>query len=202
MVSYIEQAIPTILGQISRSIDGTQRETYSDNVLGEEWNRLKAKIPGLSSTLPEKIDNFGEVMKNNSALSQFISPGYAKAKDDRPFLKELERLYKIEKDTDIIPTVVNGKLTYDGVDYFMTMDEYNKFKKTYGETIMMGYTDKNKIKYSGLPALITQKDYTSLKSDKEKTADKKKMNKITKLYDKAYAIAKERFLVSRGIEID
>lgn len=193
MVSYVEQAIPTMLGQIARSMDGKQREVYADNVLQEEWNRLIAKVPGLSTTLPEKVDNFGETMKNDSVLSQFLSPGYTKGKDERPFMKEIERLYHLEKDTALIPSIANGKLTYNGVDYNMDMDEYVKFKRDYGNAVMNGYT-KSGAKMPGLPDLIKRPYYTQLKKDEAKA------DKIKNLYSNAHEIAKKNFLASRGVK--
>lgn len=194
MLSYIEQAIPSILGKMARSIDPSQRETYDTNPAKEEWNKIVAKVPGLSYTLPEKVDNFGEVMKNSSALEQFLSPGYAKGKDARPFMKELERLYGLEKNTDIIPSVTSGKLTDNHIDYVMAADEYTKYKKTYGSAIMNGYTDSSGIKHIGLNTLIESPAYKSLKTDKEK------FKRITKLYENASEIARKEFLKGRGVK--
>jgi hypothetical protein len=194
MLSYVEQAIPSVLGKMARSIDPSQRETYDPNPAKEEWNRIVAKVPWLSQTLPEKIDNFGEVMKNNSALEQFLSPGYAKGKDERPFMKELERLYEAEKNTDVIPTVASGKITDNHIDYVMTASEYEKFKRDYGNAIMSGFNDKNGARHKGLNSLFQRDDYKRAKTDKLKA------KKVTTLYDRAYEFAKERFLVSRGIK--
>jgi len=193
MLSYVEQAIPSVLGKMARSVDPNQRETYDPNPAKEEWNKVIAKVPWLSATLPEKIDNFGEVMKNNSALEQFLSPGYAKGKDTKPFMQELERLYQLEKNTDIIPSVTSGKFTDNSIDYVMTADEYTKFKKTYGGAIMNGvYEDGKKVK-SSLAELIASGDY-------KKKSDENKFNEITKLYGRADKQAKKAFLIGRGVK--
>jgi hypothetical protein len=194
MLSYIEQAIPSLLGKIARSIDPKSRETYDPNPAKEEWNKVVAKVPWLSAILPEKIDNFGEVIKNSSALEQFLSPGYTKGKDTRTFMKELERLYEVEKDTDIIPSVTTGKISDNSIDYVMTADEYTRFKKTYGSNIMNGYTGSDGIKRLGLNALIESPEYKKIKSDKDK------FKRITKLYSKAYELAKSEFLKGRGVK--
>jgi hypothetical protein len=194
MLSYIEQAIPSVLGKMARSIDPNSRETYDPNPAKEEWNKVVAKVPWLSAVLPEKIDNFGEVIKNSSALEQFLSPGYTKGKDTRTFMKELERLYEVEKDTDIIPSVTTGKISDNSIDYVMTADEYTRFKKTYGNNIMNGYTGGDGIKRLGLNALIESPEYKKIKSDKDK------FKRITKLYSKAYELAKSEFLKGRGMK--
>lgn len=193
-LSYIQQAIPTVLGKMARSIDPTWRETYDPNPAKEEWNKIVAKIPWLSQTLPKRVDNFGETMKQNSVLSQFLSPGYAKGKDERPFFEEIERLYSIEKDTDLIPSVISGKFSYDGVDYVMTAEEYTRFKKSYGSAIMNGFTGKDGIKRISLPNLLKTEYYTGLKKDSLKA------ERVKKLYKKAYEAARNEFLKNRNIK--
>jgi hypothetical protein len=193
IVSYVEQAIPTILGKIARSIDPTVRETYDPNPAIEEWNKIVAKLPGLSRTLPEKVDNFGETLKQGGVLSQFFSPGYAKGKDERPFMKELERLYQIDKKTDIIPSVISGEFTEKGEKYIMTADELTRFKKKYGEIIMQGYTTADGYKVPGFERLVTTSGYRQL-------SDKAKKSRITRLYDRAYETAKKEFLKAREVK--
>jgi hypothetical protein len=193
VVSYIEQAIPTLVGKIARSVDPNVRETYDPNPAKEEWNKIIAKMPGLSMTLPEKVDNFGEVVKNNNVWQQMLSPGYAKAKDERPFMKEIERLYNIDNDTDIIPSAVDGTFKYKGKDIIMTADEYTTFKKRYGNIIMNGIGE-GESKMLGLSQLVGTEGYNAL-------LDKWKVKRIKHIYDVALKQAKYDMLKRRGIDV-
>ena len=47
--------VPTAFQQIARIIDTTQRETFDTDPVKRAWNKVKAKIPYLSTTIEPKI---------------------------------------------------------------------------------------------------------------------------------------------------
>jgi hypothetical protein len=104
---YIQQMIPSILGQITRSVDDTKRD-----VSGGFVDLAKSKIPFLSKTLPAKIDLYGREEKQPSAIQQFISPGTYKANEADSTSKELLRLNKATGETKYLPSMAQSKLSY------------------------------------------------------------------------------------------
>jgi hypothetical protein len=135
-VSYVEQAIPSILGQIAKSTDTVKRSTYSPNPAKKELNKVVSKIPGLSKTLPPDYDIFGQKQDTGGAIQQFISPGYLKGKSKEPVTNELVRLYKANKETDFLPKVLTGSFSKNDIDYRLSSNELADMKKTIGESTL------------------------------------------------------------------
>lgn len=132
-VSYVEQAIPSLLGQIAKATDTTKRSTYDPNPAKAELNKIQSKIPGLSKQLPADRDIFGQTQDTGGWFQQFISPGYAKGKTDDPVTKELVRLYKANKETDFLPKYLDGSFSQDGVEYRLSAKELEQLKKDVGQ---------------------------------------------------------------------
>lgn len=135
-VSYVEQAIPSLFGQIAKATDTTKRSTYDPNPFKRELNKVQSKIPGLSQYLPPDRDIFGKTQDTGGWLQQFISPGYAKGKTDDPATKELVRLYKANKETDFLPKYLNGSFSMDGTDYRLSAKELEQMRKEVGQTTL------------------------------------------------------------------
>lgn len=132
-VSYVEQAFPTIFGQAARSIDPVRRSTYDPNPIKQFGREIAAKTPFLSKKLEPKLDVFGKEQKQNSILEQFFSPGYSKGKTDDPVTKEIVRLYKSTKETDILPKVAPYKFTKDGKEITLTPEQITEFQRKMGQ---------------------------------------------------------------------
>lgn len=89
----------SLLGQISRSIDNTQRETYDKNPIKQSLNKIQAGIPFASKQLPAKVDVAGKEIKTGSdnvairALNTFLSPTKVTELKRDPEINEVLRLY-------------------------------------------------------------------------------------------------------------
>lgn len=138
---YLSQGIPTVLGQVARSVDPTRRSTYSDEDAGLkkqfERSRLKAinKIPGLSSTNEEYRDAWGETEENTGGnvlgrlAYNMLSPGYyADGSKTTATDRELARLYEATG-TSAYSNVANGKVG----DKRLSREDFTKFQKMYGQ---------------------------------------------------------------------
>lgn len=134
-VSYIEQAIPTILGQAARAIDPVKRSTYATSPVQEELKRIQSKIPFASKLLEPAVDVFGNAQKQGGFIQQFISPGYIEGKADDKVTNELLRLYKANKETDFLPKVLSGQFSKDSVEYNLTPEELTAMKKELGDLV-------------------------------------------------------------------
>lgn len=141
--SYVTQALPTIGGQVARTIDNTQRNIYyKDKTSGVPQviqgiiNKAMSKVPGLTYFLPEKVDRWGRVQKYGSlperVLENFVSPGYY-SNDKSTFTdKKLTDLYEKTGDKSVLPDVAAKSFKVDGDMKYMSADEYVEYSKERG----------------------------------------------------------------------
>lgn len=80
--------IPALSGQIARATDPAER------VADGFWEQLQAKIPGLSRSLPERVDPLGRVQERTGVerLSEVFSPGRIKQSTENDITREFRRL--------------------------------------------------------------------------------------------------------------
>ena len=191
--SYLGQFIPTLAMQFARTIDSTQRSTYSskDSVFTKTFEqagrRMISKIPGLSFLLEPVIDRTGEVTPRISenalvrALAQFVSPGNLVFDQLNGTDEELLRLYDLFGETSVLPKSVSGSITYNKQTYNLTSEEYTRYAATLGmET------------YTRLDELFASEEYQSM-SDEDKNAA------AADVIDAAGKEAKATILDARGV---
>lgn len=88
LTGYLSQGVPTLLGQVARTVDPTRRSTYTDKegavgVIDKQLKKQMNKIPGLSTLNQPYVDTYGR-QQNNSPFDnplanlgyQMFSPGY------------------------------------------------------------------------------------------------------------------------------
>lgn len=95
-VNYLTQAIPTLSGQIARTVDNTRRstDTVNEGLVGnmeKQGRKVMNKIPGLSKRNQPYINARGEEQRNapydniaQRLAYQTLSPWYAQEIDTRP----------------------------------------------------------------------------------------------------------------------
>ena len=135
---------PTAFQQIAKIIDPIARDTYDTDPFKKSWNKVKAKLPFLSQTLPAKINAAGQEITNfqggklSNIFESVLSPGYIGETQKTAVDTEAQRLYKSTGDKSLLPnwseytSKSDLKLTYKGKDYTMTATEWNKYQKTRG----------------------------------------------------------------------
>lgn len=198
---YVSQMVPTVFGQIARTIDPYRRDASYTEATGFEgqlekaWQKTVAKIPFASQRLPEYIGNNGEAERNFdpskpgsvfwNAFEQFVSPGYFQPFTAEPIDKERQRLHDATKASVVLPDYVDGKITFNGADYRMTDEERNAYKTTYGQIqTQLGNELVQSAAYQNLPADINKAEL------------------LSDLRDYAKNQALIDFLNSRGIAVD
>ena len=168
--SYINQFVPTALGQLARTTDDYERTTKStktgalEKAVDSTINQIKSKIPGLRQTLPTKTDIWGKEVKQSEnlpfrAFNNFINPSKVQNVSTDKVDKELNSLYAKTGESSIIPKAIDKKYTIDGTDYRMTDKEYAKYYQKYGET-----------SYNLINELISSKDYKNLTDEQKQKA--------------------------------
>lgn len=159
--NYFTQAIPTLSGQLTRTIDPTRRSTYT-GLTGAAKNfayfgqKSENKIPVLSKSNEPYIDVWGNEEKNFTPASgesasdyaaraayNFLSPGYYSESDGDEVSRYVEKLYKSTGDKNVLPknssargyTVSIQSLDGgDSTDHRLTPQEKTVYDKTYGQT--------------------------------------------------------------------
>jgi hypothetical protein len=181
---YASQYVPTVLGQVARTVDGTRRDTRSTAETNLERQVEKfvykqiAKIPGASMAFPEYVDLWGRTQDSGGAIQQFLSPGYYKDKNITPVDKEINRLVKnLGNDAkDAIPSDSSYTIKRDGRQYRMSEKELAQFKKTRGQAA-----------YNNIQALIKTVNY-------RKMTDEDKVKAIRKIHNEALKKAQAEYL--------
>ena len=165
--SYINQFVPTLLGQIAKTTDIVERDTTStksgtiSKAVDSTANQIKSKIPGLRQTLPTKKDIWGKdiTLANNWPQRFFeagILPTNSKTINKDKVVTELNNLYDKIGESSILPTTIDKTFTIDGQKYRMTNEEYNKYKTNYGQT-----------SYKLIKNLVSSEEYGKM-NDKQK----------------------------------
>ena len=163
LTSYLGQGMPTLLGQLARSIDGTRRQTYveKDSKIPDAMQRfvqssIQNKVPVWEARKAAYIDPWGREDTVNSrflgALENFLSPSYINMVHTTDVDEEIGKLYEATKETDILPSSPTKKIG----DKQLTADEYVSYAKDVGTT-----------KYNLLAQMFSDPRYLSL-SDEEK----------------------------------
>ena len=178
-LGYFSQGVPTLGGQIARTMDATRRTAYVDknndipDTLERPMQNAMAKVPGLSKKLNPYRDAFGREQKNDSplmrAFENFISPGYIKVKKDDKVLDALQKVYEKTGDKGVLPSLPSKKV-----------GEKNLNAKEYDR---MAYV-KGDVAYRLVEDIIDTPVYREMDY-----TDKAKM--ISDAYDYAYAKAKD-----------
>ena len=143
--SYVNQYIPTALGQIAKTTDEYDRSTSTTKTgvlpkaIESTKNQIISKIPGLRQTLPKKTDTWGNDIKQpenivQRVLENAVLPYTRKSVSTNKLDTEITRVYKNTGESSVLPDNINKYLTIDKQKYIMTSEEYSKYKKQYGQT--------------------------------------------------------------------
>ena len=178
------QFVPTLFGQVARTVDNTRRTTYADknspvpSSVQKFLQRQANKIPGLSQNQPAYTDVWGREQKNGPdnvfarAAYNFLSPGYLADAKSTQTEKALKELYQATGDNSVLP----GKpqkyyKTEDGTKKFLTAQEYSALTSEGG-----------KIALDALGKLTKSEAYKGMTNDE-------KIEAVSDVYKYAKAVA-------------
>lgn len=195
LTSYLGQYIPTLFGQIARSVDSIQRSTYAtgDSTIEKALKRFvlqsAAKIPGLSKLLEPALDAHGNAIERPGGsffgrlLLNTISPGYLSISSAEDVDRELLRLYEQTGNTGVLPkpSTETTYVTVDGENLKFTEGEVASYFQTYATCA-----------FSELSGIIASDGYKEM-TDEEKT------DLIEGIFSDASDYAKTEFLIERGL---
>ena len=187
VTSYLSQYIPTLGGQIERSIESQRQSTYTDpnSALPKDWQYAIAKaankIPGVEYDQIPYIDAWGRTQDTGSVAERlfgnFLSPAYSSKNNTTAVDSEIQRLYDAGQ-TNVLPqkaqtsTDVNGKK--------LSGDEYAQYQ-----------TAKGKTSYDILKSIIADSSYKGMSDDE-------KANVVSDAYSYSNAVAAKAVADKRG----
>ena len=109
IVEFPRRLWPSAAGAVARTIDPTQRATYSNgNIVKTQIDTLKSKIPFVSKTLPATYDTWGNEVKRSdtvgeAAFAQMVNPGQFGNDNKTPIDDEIIRIYKATENKGVFP---------------------------------------------------------------------------------------------------
>ena len=185
VTSYLGQAVPTLLGQTTRTFfDDTRRRSYADkNSSIPTWaqyayQKQANKIPGLSKKQEPYIDNWGREQKTGNiyerAFENYFSPGYYSEENLSDVDIELMRLAEqATEDRNVFPKKAVKYFDVDKVRKDLTAKEYTTYQ-----------TVKGQKSYELISDIYNGEAYDDL-------TDEQRIEAITKLYEVADVVGKK-----------
>lgn len=185
---------PTAFQQIAKIIDPIARDTYDTDPFKKSWNKVKAKVPFLSRTLPSKIGANGQEMTNfqggtlSNIFESMLSPGYIGRNQKTAIDSELERLYNATGDNDVLPnwseytSKSDLSIEYQKQKYALTTKEFADYQQSRG-----------KLTYNLIQKVIKTSAYTNM-------SDEQKASVISEIIGYANDIAKREYLSKKGVK--
>jgi hypothetical protein len=65
-------AVPTGVNQLAQAIDPMERDTRGDGIVDSAWRRIKSRIPGVSRSLPARLDAWGNEVRREGGVGPDI----------------------------------------------------------------------------------------------------------------------------------
>lgn len=158
--SYIAQAVPTLLGQISRSMVADRRTTYIDKnsdvpATFQRWwqTNIVGKTP-LNAGRTAYVDAWGRRDTTGSfvvrLLENMLSPGYSNKIQTTPVDDELQRLAD-NLGTEVLISDPDKDFSFEGTKYNLSAEQYEELATVRGQVAYGMLSDlMNDIGYSQL----------------------------------------------------
>lgn len=145
MFGYLGQFVPTIFGQIARTIDPVRRNNYTDknSPLPTDvqyfLNKQINKLPGFASILSTPYVNaWGEQDRTDSfllrAFENFLSPGYINRITTDETTEMLDRVAEESGDTGVYPKSSARYITANKQRYDLSAEEWTRYQTDAGQS--------------------------------------------------------------------
>lgn len=162
---FARQFVPTVLGQVARTIDPVRRSSYgggqskTERDTGYALRSTMNRIPGLSRQNEPYIDQWGREQASldgtdDSAGGMFLrgaynmlSPGYIRQENITPVDEYLQGLYGSTNDSGVLPEKASNSVTVDSKTYYLTPEEKTQYAKTRGQ---ISYDAVDSLRQNGL----------------------------------------------------
>lgn len=191
------QVIPfiSLSRQVANTTDPYARATGGEGegvakIASQTVNSIKASIPGLRQTLPQKYDVLDNPVKNypadnavERAFNIFLNPLNVSKENTDPTVQAINDIYKKTGNTAFLPKVApNGSFNIGEEKVKLNPQEKQEWQKASGSVVA-----------PGLESLVNSRDW--------KTATTEEQAKLaTKLYDIGYQTAKDSYADTNNLK--
>lgn len=143
--NQLSSVIPNSLRGIAQGLDDTERNAYSsDNVWQQAIDNAKASIPGLRETLPAKTDVWGNPVKNEGGVRNFmnrnINPGNITTYKTDAVSSEIEKISEATGTSLYPERTAPRSVTVDGEAVGLTFEQRSMYQKAYGDAYSAAVT--------------------------------------------------------------
>lgn len=160
----VGSTLPSFLGHTARTVDPVIRERET---LGDAF---KSQIPGLSQTLPAKVDVVGNTIERaNKGLNYFFNPIQSQSATSDPVIMTL-------MNENITISVPSSSFTRDKVPYKLNGNDYEAYSRYVGQEV-----------YTGILDLIDKPSFKRKDQEAKEKAIKKIRSKAMDEWKDAYA---------------
>jgi len=137
--------VPTASYQLAKLSDNIVRNTQDPNFFRQAYNMVAAKTPGLSKTLPEALNTFGQPMKSyqrdtNNPFNVFLNPAFVTKYKPDPVSKMVLDIYQQTGETGHFPRVAPKTVTIEGKTFRLKPDQYYDYQQYIGNKTGVLYT--------------------------------------------------------------
>lgn len=155
--NQLSSVIPNALRGIAQGLDDTERNAYSsDNVWQQAVDNAKASIPGLRETLPAKTDVWGNPVKNEGGVRNFlnrnVNPGNITTYKTDAVSSEIEKISDATGSSLYPDRTAPRSMKVNGEAVSLTFEQRSMYQKAYGDAYSAAVTalmnDKN---YKAMP---------------------------------------------------
>lgn len=145
--SAVTGFVPSAVKHIAQGIDPTSKQ-YSKKSGEAVIQQIKATVPGLRNTVPNRFDVTGEtqMMVDNGNMAanifeMFLNPAY---RDTIEMDKDLQKVMDLNKKVGLpsLPKITKNYFSYKSNRYDMTQEEHQEFQSDYWEAYKRAYTKK------------------------------------------------------------
>ena len=130
--------VPTALNQVRQLTDNATRETHDPNAAKEAINMVKNKIPGVASSLPQRINVLGKPQEmyqggTNNPFNVFLNPAFVSKYTPNTVASETIGLNQKTGDTSQMPRVVPQKVTINGKELALSPKQIQDYQTSVGQ---------------------------------------------------------------------
>lgn len=154
--NQLSSVIPNSLRGVAQGLDDTERNAYSsDNVWQQAVDNAKASIPGLRETLPAKTDVWGNPVRNEGGVRNFlnrnVNPGNITTYKTDAVSSEIEKISDATGNSLYPDRTAPRAVKVDGESVSLTFEQRSIYQKAYGDAYSAAVT-----------ALMNDKNYKSM----------------------------------------
>lgn len=141
VIDFPSRMIPSVVGAAARTKDNVIRDSYDKTDAVASWkNSIKAKLPGLSETLPASYDMWGRERTRSQSTGekiaeQFYSPGKIGTDTSVDITDKLQSLSESTNMAvkDLLPGMASRSVSINNETKDLTNKEHSDYQKMRGE---------------------------------------------------------------------